>query len=87
MNTTKEELQERAQLVRIHEANCRIEYPSKDEANFRLALTMSGGSYATFLDTASVVVLGSVLGLLLLVQALAWLFGYRKSFTDEAERV
>ncbi len=56
------------------------------EANFRLALTMSGGSYATFLDTASLVVLGSVLGLLLLVQALAWAFGYRKSFTDEAER-
>jgi len=38
------------------------------------------------LDTASVVVLGSALGLLLLVQVLAWLFGYRKSFTDEAER-
>jgi hypothetical protein len=38
MNTTKEELQERAQLVRIHAANCRIEYPSKDEANFRLAI-------------------------------------------------
>jgi hypothetical protein len=36
--TTKEELQERAQLVRIHEANCRIEYPTKDEANFRLAI-------------------------------------------------
>jgi hypothetical protein len=47
---------------------------------------MSGGSYATFLDTASVVVLGSALGLLLLVQALAWLFGYRKSLTDQAER-
>lgn len=56
------------------------------EANFRLALTMSGGSYATFLDTASVVVLGSALGLLVLVQALAWVFGYRKSFADEAER-
>jgi len=56
------------------------------EANFRLALTMSGGSYATFLDTASIVVLGSVLALLLLVQALAWAFGYRKSFADDAER-
>jgi putative tricarboxylic transport membrane protein len=56
------------------------------EASFRLALTMSGGTYATFLDTASVVVLGSALGLLLLIQGLAWLFGYRKSFTDEAER-
>jgi TctA family transporter len=51
-----------------------------------LSLTMSGGSYATFLDTASVVVLGSVLGLLLIIQGLAWVFGYRKSIGDEAER-
>ncbi len=36
--TTKEELLERAQLVRIHEANCRIEYPTREEANFRLAI-------------------------------------------------
>ena len=35
---TKEQLQERAQLVRIHEANCQIEYPTRDEANFRLAI-------------------------------------------------
>jgi hypothetical protein len=35
---TKEQLQERAQLVRIHEANCHIEYPTRDEANFRLAI-------------------------------------------------
>ena len=35
------------------------------EASFRLALTMSGGNYATFADTASVIVLGSALGLLL----------------------
>ena len=56
------------------------------ESSFRLALTMSGGSYATFLDTASVVVLGSALGLMLLIQGLAWVFGYRKSVTDEAER-
>ncbi len=35
---TKEQLQERAQLIRIHEANCQIEYPSCDEANFRLAI-------------------------------------------------
>jgi hypothetical protein len=34
----KEELQERAQLVRIHEANCKIEYPSPEELNFRLAI-------------------------------------------------
>ncbi len=38
MATTKEDLQERAQLVRIHEANCKIEYPTRDEANFRLAI-------------------------------------------------
>jgi putative tricarboxylic transport membrane protein len=55
------------------------------EENFRLALTMSGGSYATFADSASVIVLMSTLGLLLVVQALAWAFGYRKSFADEAE--
>jgi len=30
-------------------------------------------------------VLTSTLGLLLVVQALAWAFGYRKSFADEAE--
>ena len=36
--TTKEELLERAQLVRIHEANCKIKYSSRDEANFRLAI-------------------------------------------------
>jgi hypothetical protein len=47
---------------------------------------MSGGSYATFMDTASVMVLGSALALLLLVQALAWAFGYRKSLADDAER-
>jgi putative tricarboxylic transport membrane protein len=57
------------------------------EENMRLALTMSGGSYATFADQASIIVLTSVLGLLLGVQALAWLFGYRKSMADEAEGV
>jgi putative tricarboxylic transport membrane protein len=55
------------------------------EASFRLALTMSGGSYATFADTASVIVLTSALGILLAVQALAWAFGYRKAIADEAE--
>ena len=38
MAVTKEELQERAQLVRVHEANCKIEYPTRDEANFRIAI-------------------------------------------------
>jgi len=35
---TKEQLQERAQLVRIHEANCQIEHPTAEEANFRIAV-------------------------------------------------
>ena len=35
---TKEQLQERAQLVRVHEANCNIPYPTPIEANFRLAI-------------------------------------------------
>jgi putative tricarboxylic transport membrane protein len=55
------------------------------ESSFRLALTMSGGNYATFADRASVVVLTSAFGLLLAVQALAWAFGYRKTMADEAE--
>jgi putative tricarboxylic transport membrane protein len=56
------------------------------EENFRLSLTMSGGDYATFADKASLIVLAGALSLLLLVQLLAWVFGYRKSFADEAER-
>ena len=45
--TTKEELQQRAQLVRIHEANCQIEYPTRDEANFRVAIMKKlGREYA-----------------------------------------
>ena len=57
------------------------------EENFRLALTMSGGSYATFADQIPVLVATSTLGLLLAVQAFAWLFGYRKSFAGEAKGV
>ena len=57
------------------------------ESSFRLALTMSGGNYATFADTASVIVLTSALGILLAVQGLAWAFGYRKTIADEAEGV
>jgi putative tricarboxylic transport membrane protein len=56
------------------------------EENFRLALTMSGGSYATFADQASLIVLASALSLLGVLQALAWAFGYRKAIADEAER-
>jgi hypothetical protein len=40
---TKEELQERAQLVRVHEANCKIEHPSADELNFRRSVMFKIG--------------------------------------------
>ena len=56
------------------------------EENFRLALTMSGGSYATFADQASLIVIGTVVGLLLILQGFAWAFGYRKAIADQAER-
>jgi putative tricarboxylic transport membrane protein len=56
------------------------------EEQFRTALTMSGGSYATFADQASLVVIGAVAGLLLLLQAFAWTFGYSKAVADQAER-
>jgi hypothetical protein len=35
---TKDQLTARAQLVRIHEANCHIPYPTPVESNFRLAI-------------------------------------------------
>ena len=38
MPATKEQLTERAQLVRIHEANCNIPYPTPVETGFRLAI-------------------------------------------------
>jgi putative tricarboxylic transport membrane protein len=55
------------------------------EEKFRLSLTLSGGSYATFVDNASLIVLGISVSLIVGVQAIAWAFGYRKSFADEAE--
>jgi hypothetical protein len=42
---TKEELQDRAQLVRIHEANCKIEHPTEQELAFRLATMKKLGTY------------------------------------------
>jgi hypothetical protein len=46
MPPTKEDLQERAQLVRIHEANCNIDHPTPDELNFRFAIMKKlGESY------------------------------------------
>ena len=42
------------------------------EENFRVALTISGGSYAIFADRIALIVLVSILGLLLILRGLAW---------------
>jgi len=57
---TKEQLQERAQLVRIHEANCHIEYPTRDEANFRLAIMKKLGLEFALKEVRAVSVAGPV---------------------------
>ena len=41
---SKEELTERAQVVRAFEASCKIEYPSDEERAFRVALMKRLGS-------------------------------------------
>jgi putative tricarboxylic transport membrane protein len=56
------------------------------EENFRLALTMSGGSYTVFADRISLTVVTATLLLLLAVHGLAAIFGYRKTLADQAER-
>jgi hypothetical protein len=35
---TKEQLQDRSLLVRIHEANCQVLFPTPVEINFRIAI-------------------------------------------------
>jgi putative tricarboxylic transport membrane protein len=56
------------------------------EENFRLALTISGGSYATFADPVALIVVFSALALLLILQGLTWALGYGKSVADPVER-
>jgi len=48
------------------------------EENFRLALTLSGGSYATFADRSALIVIVVALTLLLIVQGLVWVVGVKK---------
>ena len=60
MAATKEELQERAQLVRIHEANCQIEHPTADEMNFRLAIMKKLGEQYGLRELRKVVIEGPV---------------------------
>ena len=57
---TKEQLQERAQLVRIHEANCHIEYPTRDEANFRLAIMKKLGLEFALKEVRTATIAGPV---------------------------
>jgi hypothetical protein len=57
----KEQLQERAQLVRVHEANCKIEYPTPDEANFRLAVMKKIGFQFRLKEVRPVRITGPVL--------------------------
>jgi putative tricarboxylic transport membrane protein len=57
------------------------------EEKFRLSLVMSGGNYATFADNSALIVIGTVAGVLIVVQGLAWVLGYRKSMVDNIDRV
>ncbi len=59
---TKEQLQERAQLVRVHEANCQIEFPTPDEANFRIAIMTQLGREFGLKEVRSTTVAGPVVG-------------------------
>ena len=59
--TTKEQLQERAQLVRIHEANCQIEYPTPAEANFRIAIMKRIGAEFALRELRSAAIDGPVI--------------------------
>jgi putative tricarboxylic transport membrane protein len=56
------------------------------EEQFRTALTISFGSYATFIDWAPLIVIAVVVVLLAILQGLAWVLGYRKSVADAAEQ-
>ena len=59
--SSKEELLERAQLVRIHEANCKIEYPTRDEANIRLAIMKKIGWQFALKEVRRAQIEGSVI--------------------------
>jgi hypothetical protein len=59
---TKEQLTARAQLVRIHEANCHIEYPTAVEANFRIAIMKQLGREFGLKEVRTAAILGPVIG-------------------------
>jgi hypothetical protein len=43
MAQQSEQMTERAQLVRVYEASCGIDYPTADDLNFRLAVAKKIG--------------------------------------------
>ena len=43
MAQQSEQMTERAQLVRVYEASCGIDYPTVDDLNFRLAIAKKLG--------------------------------------------
>ena len=57
---TKEQIQERTHLVRIHESNCQIEFPTPEEANFRIAIMKQLGREFGLKEIRSSVVAGPV---------------------------
>lgn len=61
MPATKDELTERAQLVRVHEANCKIEYPTAEESNFRIAVMKKLGVSWGLRELRAVVIGGPVI--------------------------
>lgn len=60
MPVTKEELQERAQLIRALEAMCRIEYPTADELNARIAVMKKVGVSFGLREMRQVAIVGPV---------------------------
>lgn len=56
----KEQLSERAQLVRLYEASCKIEFPTAHELNFRLALMKRIGVSFGLKEMQAVAITGPV---------------------------
>lgn len=57
---TKEQIQGRTHLVRIHESNCQIEFPTPEEANFRIAIMKQLGREFGLKEIRSTTVAGPV---------------------------
>jgi hypothetical protein len=58
MAASKEELTERAQLVRMYEAGCAIHFPTPQDLNFRLAVMKKLGLEFNFKEMRQVEISG-----------------------------